>query len=482
MTSPEEISEIKEMPAEAAGVPAEAGAKAQTLTAAGLPAEEAAGPEAPAEEAAALPEDSSPAGASAPEDGSAPSAPAKPEKAKVIKKEKVKKLRRRKRKILERSAGNDIRYRGPLSYRHLRTLAWICIAFSQVVLLMHLDQKLEPEAAAVYETPLAILGPLSALALPLLLVANFAVILDGKEGYLRQVLRYGVLAAGVVLGFDLAYNRYFVGTLGVLIRNPEEAPQYMDMVIGHILPQGYFVFNIFIDLFLCSLFMCLLNCRPTRVFKGKWVLILRFLAIIPAAYEIASIVLKIMAGYGYLRLPAWVWPLLTTKPPLTFLVFISLAFYIKRRERLFRRHGRTHEEFIVHMQTNYNSLRFSLFTAKTFLLTALLDVIAVFGLPVFIIFFSGTDPDSYGTLTNAMIDSGFGGSITLLPMIPIMLLFSYTRTYRNRLYDAILPLAGIFIIFCIYIEGGFQALQIYGSSLPPSFGEAVKTIIIGLFS
>ena len=422
------------------------------------------------------------AAAKAPESGAVPDPdPKKKNKArKKARGKKIAKLRRRKHRILARSAENDIRYRGPLSYRHFRVLAWICLALVQVVLLMELDRKLEPEYAAVYDTPIAILGPLSSLALPLLLIANFAVILDGREGYVRQTLRYGAFAAVTGAGCCLFINRYLLGFLGFLIQSPEEAPQYLDMLISRFRPQGFIAFNIFIDLFLCSLFMCLVNCRPKRVFTGRRVIILRVLAVIPAAYEIACIVLKIMAANGWLRLPVMAWPFLTTKPPMTFLVFIFLAFYVKRRERLFRRHGRTHEEFMEHMQTNYNSLRFSLFTAMTFFLTALLDLFVVFVLPFMILIIGGQDANGYVPLMNAMIDSGFGGSIELLPMIPFMLLFSYTRTHKNRILDAVLPLGGIFLIFWVWIEGGYQAAQLFSPALPENFGSMVKLLITGL--
>ena len=187
-----------------------------------------------------------------------------------------------------------------------------------------------------------------------------------------------------------------------------------------------------------------------------------------------------MAGNGWLRLPVTVWPFLTTKPPMTFLVFIFLAFYVKRRERLFRRHDRTHEEFMQHMQTNYNSLRFSLFAAKTFFLTALLDLFVVFCLPIMIVVLNGQETGGYVPLMDAMIDSGFGGSIELLPMIPFMLLFSYTRTYKNRLFDALLPFAGIALIFLVWIEGAYQTLQLYSQTLPETFGAMVRILITGL--
>ncbi len=60
-----------------------------------------------------------------PEAAEVPEAAAEAKKNPKVK--KVSKLRRRKHKILARSAENDIRYRGPLSYRHFRVLAWVWI-------------------------------------------------------------------------------------------------------------------------------------------------------------------------------------------------------------------------------------------------------------------------------------------------------------------------------------------------------------------
>ena len=36
----------------------------------------------------------------------------------------------------ERTAGNDISYRGPLSYRHLLIIGWICISFKVLDILI----------------------------------------------------------------------------------------------------------------------------------------------------------------------------------------------------------------------------------------------------------------------------------------------------------------------------------------------------------
>ena len=392
--------------------------------------------------------------------------------------EKVKKIKRKHRRILEHTS-RDIRYRGPLSYRHFRIFAWLCIALSQVVLLMRLDQLIEPEYAAVYTPYLNWFGPISMLALPFLLIANFATILDGQEGYGRQLFRFGALSFGVIGGCFLLYYRYLLGTVSVLIQSRELAPEALDDLVQLLVPDGFLSFNIFMDLFMCSLFMFFLNCQPKRL-KGKKVLILRFLALIPVAYEIASLTLKLMAGSGQIRLPVWSFAFLTTKPPLTFVVFIILAFYVKKRERLFRRHGKTHEEFQQYLQTNYNSLRFSLFASKIFLLAALLDLLLLFLIPAVSLLFGDHTLDT-DKLSETLKICGFGSSISLIPMIPFMLLFSYTRKYKNRLFDTVLPLCGIAAIALIYLEGSYQAFTMFGQMLiSPEIGTALFTLLGGL--
>jgi hypothetical protein len=55
---------------------------------------------------------------------------------------------------------------------------------------------------------------------------------------------------------------------------------------------------------------------------------------------------------------------------------------------------------------------------------------------------------------------GFGNAIQLLLMPPFVLLFSYTRTHKNKLIDIFIPIVGIACILIIYLQGSFQILQI----------------------
>ena len=42
---------------------------------------------------------------------------------------------------------SDIRYRGPLSYRTFKILGWLCIALSQVAVLLTMEARLDPGMA-----------------------------------------------------------------------------------------------------------------------------------------------------------------------------------------------------------------------------------------------------------------------------------------------------------------------------------------------
>lgn len=62
---------------------------------------------------------------------------------------------------------------------------------------------------------------------------------------------------------------------------------------------------------------------------------------------------------------------------------------------------------------------------------------------------------------NASIDTGmrlaeavgFGGSMYLIVLAPLVLLLSYTRKPKNRLVDTLIPVAGVALILFVYVEG-----------------------------
>ena len=214
-------------------------------------------------------------------------------------------------KLHEVDLKNDIKYRGPLSYLGFQILGWGAIVASAAVLLITLGGKLDPSVTKQYGGIAAVLSLVSSLSLPCLLIANFAKILNNTEKYWKQLLRNGISMVAV---FGLSYfliHRYFFGNIGQLVTDPENVEPFLMDIFRQTNKFGFLSFNLFVDLFLCSLFMFFLNVRPKRVFTGKKVLFIRALAVLPIAYEVASIYLKGLSATGKVVLPLWSFPLLT---------------------------------------------------------------------------------------------------------------------------------------------------------------------------
>ncbi len=350
----------------------------------------------------------------------------------------------------------DIRYRGPLSYRAFKILGWLCIVASQVVILMRLDVRMDPSMSGTFETPINILSTVSGMSVPLMLFANFALILNASEGYHRQLIRYLLTLSGVAALSIFLYERYIIGSAAVLLGSREMAESAIEILFRISVPSGFAAYNLFVDLFLCALLMFFMNYRPKHVFKGRGLVIFRLFSLIPILYEVASFVLKVLSIEGKIRLPMIVFPFLTVKPPVTFLVFIILVLYIKNRERRFLRHDRSLEDYQEFLQTNRNSFHFSRFAAIILAFAGLFDLLCLF---VGMLALWIRDPEilQNASETLARMNSlGIGQSLGLLLLSPVMLLFSYTRRHKHRLLDSFIPIAGIALIVMVYIEGFYQ--------------------------
>ena len=176
----------------------------------------------------------------------------------------------------ERTAEKDIRYRGPLNYQHFQILGWLCIAATQLVLILGLANKMNmlPERYIGLQEPARIM---SWLALPFLLIANFAQIMYGKKSYKSLLFKNFCAAAAIWAGYAFFLHRYIVGTIDVIndgtVASLDVVTRFMIMVTSSGLLQigspGVLAFNVFIDLFLCSLLMFFLNYKPKKIFTGN---------------------------------------------------------------------------------------------------------------------------------------------------------------------------------------------------------------------
>ena len=367
--------------------------------------------------------------------------------------------KKKRRRISDITFENDIKYRGPFSYRWLRIFAWAAIAFAQIAIIMTLGARVDAKIAK-FSGLIAFFQIMGTMSVPLFLMANFAIIINAKNGYQRLIVAYAFMALMIFSLFMLIYQRYLLGIMDMLVdKEAGETPQQaFNVLFKSFSPSGYFAFNIFIDLLMCTLVTYFINYTPTKRFVGKKLAIFRSFVVFPLLYEIASFVLKVLCvtlpGFD---LPLYVMPFLTTKPPITFLVFIGLSIFVKNRELMFLRRGKTREEYSMFLKTNTNSLHFSISASIFMIVAALLDLILYFviGLSLTVI---GEDDTIVRDGMVIAQNMGFGRSVSLLLVVPFIMLFSYTRVHKpsSSNVDIIIPLVGIMIFAVCYVEGAYQ--------------------------
>ena len=430
--------------------------------------------------------------------------------------------RKKRLKIHEVTAENDIRYQGPLNYQHFQMLGWLCIVATAAVLLITVGAKMDASVETSLGGVKDVLNWVGTLSLPFLLIANFARILNNSEGYRKQLIKNGAAMAGIALGAILLLYRYVVGVMVELGLTQEQAVAFF-LNAAQITSKarvGFISFNIFVDLFLCTLVMFFLNYRPKYIFKAPAArIVFRLFTVFPIAYELISLILKIRCARGEITLPLWSFPLLTVKPPMTFVLFIALAVYVKTREWRFRRHGKTHEEYQAFLKTRRNSRNFSVFLAVMLAVVSIFDLLIFLGMSVFetannivkdqeaaaleqAAETAGTeqaqlsDEELIATLAEnsptaeeigqekivayteksvRIMDAvGFGGSVYLIFLAPLVLLFSYIRIPKNKQFSMLIPMIAAGLIMVMYLEGFYRGVGILAQQQGFNLGEILS--------
>ena len=366
------------------------------------------------------------------------------------------------KKVRNALEGNDIRYRGPLSYRHLRIIVWVLMAVSICGSILGFVLGVfpgAPEFAFAAETIMELVGRLS---VPLFLLANFSLILHVRNGYKRLLISYGFFSIVLILLFLLIFDHYFNGVVHLIIDDQAAAQAFVDTTMIMIFKDGFLAFNVFIDLFMFTLLSFFLSYNPKRFFKGKKHVIFRLMALLPVLYEIASFVLKYLAVTGRAAIPVHIWPLLTTKPPIVFLVFIVLALHFKNKERSFRKSGFTHHEYREYMNTNRNSLNFSVFAAVSFVIAGIVDLLLFVVIPLLLmgVMADIANPDRFNEFIHVAQTLGLGQGVYFFILAPFVLLFSYTKSYKNKTMDIFIPIGGFIFIVLAVFEFVFQLAKI----------------------
>ena len=364
-------------------------------------------------------------------------------------------------KLRDRTLKNDIKFKGPLSYRELRIIGWAFIVLAQIAVILNLNTKINPANGIYLDGWANFFQALSYFSLPLFLVANMACIIQKRDNFKNMLLFYGGAALGMYLLGNFVVFHYGRGLMNSISPTTwGEAADLFGLLLPALGKNGY-VFNIFIDLFLCSLMYFFLYYQPKKYFKDKKIIWFRLMVLLPILYEIGAMIIKFRISFVYMIIPSYVFFLLTSKPPFMLLAFLLLILLFKIDERKhIKKLNKTEKELEEHKKTNAHSLLVSLQMSVIFIVVTILDVI------VSLLVFAGVSVQMHALedqallsgIANQLSNIGFFGSATLVILIPVFILFSYKKEPKNKNIDKFIPIVGIGLILFVYVEGIFQTI------------------------
>ena len=283
---------------------------------------------------------------------------------------------------------NDGKYRGPLSYRHFRIIAWIALTITGIFTVLGtmvnvavMLQVRTPEDAKILENVAEVFSFASSLPLPLFLIANFAVILQGKNNYKKLLMTYGGIFLAIYIGFLIVYYHYIVMLIMKFMElGFAEAREYSVVILTLLGSESGLVVNVFVDLFMCVLIMYFINYNPKKFFQGKLIILFRSLVVLPIAFEVMSAILMGLLTLSgriegfYFGVAPEILPMIGKKPIGMIIAFVIMCIYIKFREKKYLKKGGTVEGYELYERTNRNSFKFSRVMALTFFIVAIVDL------------------------------------------------------------------------------------------------------------
>ena len=109
---------------------------------------------------------------------------------------------------------NDIKYRGPLSYRHLRIIAWVFMMFMAMSVVFSVYAKFtllgkSEDLRSAFQTTSDVFSWIGTLALPVFLIANFSIIMRSHKNLKRILILHGGIALGLLVVSYLFVFRYY---------------------------------------------------------------------------------------------------------------------------------------------------------------------------------------------------------------------------------------------------------------------------------
>ena len=199
-------------------------------------------------------------------------------------------------------------------------------------------------------------------------------------------------------------------------------------------------YNVFLDLFICTLFFFFTNYTPKNS-SNKKLKLFRLCALIPLVYLIASIIIFGLFNSGVIEISVPLLAALVCRSPVVYIVFFALSFYLYIHRERFLKYGGDMEDYAKFKRSNRSSFQFSVFCSIVLAAASLIDFLLSF------------IPEA--------LSWGFGKSYFLCTAIPFMLLTSYTRTYQNKSADIIFPVMFTFLFIFVVVELVFQVFMSY---------------------
>lgn len=381
--------------------------------------------------------------------------------------------------------GTDIGYRRPITYRGLRFIALIAMTLSQYAVIIHLVDKaasfmLGSAATNIPDAVYTVVSLLGQITFPLLLIASFATVFSRTDG-LKKVLIMNLVLAGITFifcafflesllveyieavpvtvleatdtdsiikilqehpeifqtfGLDMSNDTIsslvqgsvaFAGQLDVagLLKEllPALAPALAKYVIAN-----YVNFNVFWDLFLCTLFYFFITYQPKRM-KAKGLLLFRMCAVLPVIYVIGAIFLDGLNKKGMVELPVWAVALLPNRRIACYALFFLIVLFLKYKEAEIKDMGGSREDFLESLNTRRSSLQFSVFACISILVVCGIDFL----------------------LKNFQILSfwGFGKFYNMFMAIPFVMLFSFNKMPKRKWPDVFVPIYYVVHYICL---------------------------------
>ena len=353
----------------------------------------------------------------------------------------------------------DIKYHGPLSYRTIRIIGWLFFALGTSYIVFQFGAKLYPASSKVFDNLGVAARLINFLGLPCFLVANLGLIFEHKTDYKKMVIKYAILMVGLYIIINaiifhyVAYSIMKINAIsyGEALRKVDGFFDSLDMSMSS--------FNVFVDLFLFTLMYFFLMYKPVKHFKGNKIYIFRSFIIFPILYELGCIIVKYQAAVGNMYLPFYFATLMTSKTPIIFLAFLTVLFLFKWRQIKYYKYGGLKKDYERFIKTNKSSFVFSLTICLTFVAFVLIDFLVTTFITVYkCIDLNMFDINAIAYGTSVARTLGFGLSFPFLIVAPMFLLFSYTRQYKNKVIDILIPIGGVALTVFILIEGFYEVL------------------------